>query len=479
MSKRKRGAYFSYLHCNEDSASVKIPRQTQWNRQNKFGHSSVEKFIDHTTNVSNVYNDLEIDDTVSEISCDSNVDYLNDENVDEQFHDFEQSEEYFTESNVRLEDLRTLHPNTTCTVNDVHCMIYAYVIRHGLTWIATEDLIQLINRVIGRDELVPSKYTFKKKIKQISSCKSVKHFTCHQCDLYLGSEEDIMRSNTEFCSNCETKIQLDTKYNKNHFITIPFKGHLQKILEQNSDRLKINIEPSTNDICDVQDAFHFRNLKNQMYNDSFITLTFSVDGGQVFESSKDNSLWPLQFIVNEIDLEHRFKRKNMLCAVISFGKTPSMQVLFKPFIEEINRINAEGGLSFYLKNGQMKTVKIYPMIFTGDSPAKCHVLNKVQYNGYQGCPYCSHTGTIINRQIRYCKRNEGQLRTDEEARREMLDAHTLNERVNGYHGVSPLMMLPHFDVVWQVAIDKMHCVDLGVTKLLFKLFLENKYRNER
>lgn len=36
----------------------------------------------------------------------------------------------------------------------------------------------------------------------------------------------------------------------------------------------------------------------------------------VFKSTKEKSLWPLQFIVNEIDLKYRFKRENIFCAVI-------------------------------------------------------------------------------------------------------------------------------------------------------------------
>lgn len=58
----------------------------------------------------------------------------------------------------------------------------------------------------------------------------------------------------------------------------------------------------------------------------------------------------------------------------------------KPFIEEIMQINAEGGLSFKMKCGAIKTCKIFPMIFTGDALAKQYVLNKVSLNGYYGLP---------------------------------------------------------------------------------------------
>lgn len=401
---------------------------------------------------------------------------------DEIFHDCEEpvndDSNYCIDDNINSEDLRTLHPHTSCTVLDLYCMIYAFSTRHSLTWVATEDLLHLINQVIGREEISPSKYILKKKMKQISSWNVLKHFTCPQCDLYLGCKENIERLN-EQCPNCQSKIKMDTKYRKNYFITIPFHNHLQNVLERNSDRLIFGSKPLTTNIHDVHDSLYFQNLKNEMKNDPMITITFSVDGAQVHESAKDNSLWPLQFVINEIDLEHRFKRENMFCAGISYGKSPNMHVFFKKFIEDINLINAEGGLTFKMKNGEMKTVQIFPMIFTADTPAKCDVLNKVYFNGYKGCPYCTHDGTLVNKQIRYCQRDNGPLRTNEQTRLDMLQANSTKKRTNGYHGLSVLFALKWFDLVWQVGIDKMHCVDLGVVRLLFRLFFDHENRKER
>lgn len=169
----------------------------------------------------------------------------------------------------------------------------------------------------------------------------------------------------------------------------------------------------------------------------------------------------------------------MFCAAFSYGKTPNMHVFLKEFIEDINSINADGGLTFKMKGGETKTVKVIPMIFTADSPAKCDVLNKVYFNGYKGCPYCTHNGTLVNKQIRYCHRDNGPTRTNEQARSDMLEAQRSYKKTNGYHGVSALMSFKHFDVVWQIGIDKMHNVDLGVTRLLFKLFLASENRKKR
>lgn len=304
------------------------------------------------------------------------------------------------------------------------------------------------------------------------------HFVCHSCDLYFGTLDEIKELDSNCCSNCECEIQTDTKFKRNHFVTIPVREQLEKVLERNSNHLIFDFSPSTSHICDVHDSLLFQQLHCNEENIETITLTLSTDGAALFKSTKDKSLWPLQFIINEIDLEYRFKRENMFCSAISFGKTPNMQVFMKPFIEEIMQINAEGGLSFRLKSGEMKTVKVFPMIFTGDVLAKQYVLNKTSFNGYMGCSYCLHRGTLVDKQIRYCNRDNAPSRTNDQTRADMLRAQMSGAKVNGYRGVSVLMAINNFDLVKQVAIDKMHNVDMGVAKKLFKLFLNDKNRKK-
>lgn len=254
---------------------------------------------------------------------------------------------------------------------------------------------------------------------------------------------------------------------------------MKNALERNSDKLSFHYSPPTTNIHDVHDALFFQKLRNEFQNIPIITLTFSTDGAAIFKATKEKSVWPLQFIVNEIDLEHRFKRENVFCAAISYGKTPNMQIFLKSFINEIKQINATGGLNFKMKSGEMKTVMIHPMIFTGDILAKQYVLNKVSFHGYYGCSYCLHPGTLVNGRVRYSGHQNALNRTNENTRNDMIQAHTSENIVNGYSGVSALMAIQNFDLVWQVGIDKMHNIDMGVTKKLFNLFLDNKHKKER
>lgn len=297
------------------------------------------------------------------------------------YQDFASSDDFvedFEEPDINHEDLQKLHSNTNCTITDALCMIYAFAMRHNLTWEAIEDLVQLSNRIIGSEVLQPSKYIFKKKMSEIKSYSWINHFLCHKCDLYLGTIDTINRLDDRICPNCQIEIQTDTKFKKNHFAVMPIKNQLRDVLERNNDYLNFDFDIPATDICDVHDSIHFQHLRATMGNIPVVTITVSTDGAALFKSTKEKSVWPLQFVINEIDLERRFKRENMLCAAISYGKTPKMQVFFRPFIEEINKINTEGGLRFKLKNGQTQTVKIIPMIFTGDTPARADVLLKSQ-----------------------------------------------------------------------------------------------------
>lgn len=122
------------------------------------------------------------------------------------------------------------------------------------------------------------------------------------------------------------------------------------------------------------------------------------------------------------------------------------------------------------------------MLVTADALGKAYSLNLVQHMGHNACPYCLHEGTILQgtTQIRYCERHNARNRTNDGARKDMLQAYETGTPVNGYRGLSALMAFGEgFDVIWQVVIDKMHCVDMGVIKKLFDLFLNSKYRKER
>lgn len=130
------------------------------------------------------------------------------------------------------------------------------------------------------------------------------------------------------------------------------------------DEFHANIEQNSNEeLNDIFDGKAYQELLLKHGNHNFITLTCNTDGARVFKSAKEPSLWPLQFFVNEISPQKRFKRENLLIAALAFGRTPDMSTLLRPFIEETIKINAKGGIPIII-NGETVRFLVIPHIWT-------------------------------------------------------------------------------------------------------------------
>jgi hypothetical protein len=526
----KRGPYYQYYRLGVDA---KIPRSTLHNRRAHL-RPFVNESLRRTTNANNVVaetrsvlrNDLnveELDNTdvlhhdggaaenfveagsddenedivnndIDGISYDGDVVVNNEDNDDGNIYvndfvamDFEQHVE--EEDNDRGFDQnctydRQIEATVNIKLRDVLLTVYAYALRHNLNWTATENAAQMIAHILGDETIPTSKYHFKKLFCNSIDDKPIIHINCKSCKRYLGTEAELKIDNApNVCEICNEKINLKTKYNdKNLFTTIPLapqlKRHIEKSVASGDLVFAENTEIVRDNISDIFDGEFYKSLVKNCHDRKFVTLTVNTDGAPVHKSATKASLWPLQFFINEIRLENRFKRSNILVSSIAFGGTPDMTSFIRPFVEEINFINNNNGLKIDI-GGREEHVFVIPLIFTLDSVAKCDVLQKVQYNGYRGCPYCHHKGTLIpSNNIRYCHLHDGSLRTNLNTRNAMLTAHTTGKTARGYKGLSVLCALPYFDLVWQVPIDKMHNMDLGVARKLFDLWLNSSQNRQ-
>lgn len=381
-------------------------------------------------------------------------------------------EEFFDEqSNLNF---KSVHPLLPCSVKEAMLMIYTYSVRHSLSWTAVEDAAQLVNAILGNSAIPASKYLFRKFFSH-KNCPTI-HLQCMHCRNYLGQKSTLGTAKEVICGNCNRMTNIETKYRKNHFVSLSVEPQIRATLQLNIQKKHFISNPTPTDdfsITDVFDGSIYRNLKTQMGNQLFITLTVSTDGANVQKTTKDKNLYPLQIFINEIQNSHRFKRENMLCAAFSFGQTPDMAIFLRPFIEEINEINAKGGLVVNIDNCVLQ-YKIVPIFFTTDTVAKAYVACKTGHNSYFGCPYCEHPGTLVSRQVKYCLEDNAPDRTHEATINHMIEASANGkDPVHGYKGLTPMLALDtHFDVVWGFVIDKMHSIDLGVTKKMFSLFLD-------
>lgn len=460
-----RGHYYRYL---QPGSRMRIPRSTRFNRSNRNGVTAPNLADNNPEPFPN--ENIDGDNGV----MDNDINNFNAKN-------FGEDNDRANAENIGDENDRVIHAVVDIRVMDILLLIFVFSVRHNLDWTAMESLAKLISFILG-DNLIPkSKYYFKKVFSPKQNIRF--HFLCKRCKRFLGTRRQIEDFETNFhCPICQDDIDMRSKSTHLNFVSFSIETQLKEHIERyiRSGDIKFHHEYTRHDgrIADIFDGEAYRKLIAYNNGNKFLTLTVSTDGASIHKSTKKSSMWPLQYLVNEICEKKRYSIDNVLLAALSYGGTPDMSCFLRPFIEEVNAINDKGGITIAI-NGTTEKVKIYPLVWVLDSVAKCYVLRIIQYNGYYGCPYCHHAGTLIQRNnIRYCKIHNACERTDQNSRNAMQRAHRNNVRVKGYSGISPLCALPLLDVVWQCAIDKMHNVDLGVMKKFFCLLLDSRNKDK-
>ena len=150
-------------------------------------------------------------------------------------------------------------------------------------------------------------------------------------------------------------------------------------------------------------------------------------------------------------------------------------------------------------DGSTKTVRCIVLCGSFDAPAKCLFQNMSQFNGAFGCPYCLHQGEVVKTSekghtraypfhltqkeevpVTHSTARTCEKRTHDQTLHFAKEAENLkgSSRVNAVKGVKGMiwsMFFPGFDIISGVAIDYMHCVLLGITKMLLTLWTDKSY----
>lgn len=189
-------------------------------------------------------------------------------------------------------------------------------------------------------------------------------------------------------------------------------------------------------------------------------------------------LWPIFLAVNEIPVQSRFARDNIILAGIWQGKDkpPFLQYLWS-FGEEMCRLHDEGITIHPPCLADSITVKLSVLCGTVDLQAKAYILNMTMFNGEYGCSTCEEPG-VTERQgkgyARFYPYRESnvkpQIRSSEDVKYVKGPNATKCKRMKGICGISGLNAMPWFDVVWGILPDYMHGVLMGLTKKLLYLW---------
>lgn len=375
-----------------------------------------------------------------------------------------------------------LHPNLNCKVSDAMLMILSFFLRHRLTWVALEDMLTLFDTLIGTNSRLPkTKYFFQKVFRVHKDESAIFHFYCKSRQLYIDNYENLSHKTTKSeeqvsCSNCNTPFSLHKMNDGHFFIQLPFRKQLEKKIIDH-DILNYDTQPHSGCITDLFDGTLYKSLRRKVGDQKLVTLTLNTDGVRVYKSRRKSSLWPLQFFINEINPSQRFKIKNILLCGIWYGKDPAFNLYMKPFTDELAELNRDR-IKINAGVGSVE-VAVRCVFMACDSPARCKVLTMKQFNGSFGCTYCLHPGTVEehatnnNRKYSVYPKYEYPLRTHEETIGLMKDFYLTGKTVNGILGVSPLVAIEDFDLIFGTPIDYFHSVLEGVTELLLDLWFDS------
>ncbi|XP_062567995.1 uncharacterized protein LOC134230240 [Saccostrea cucullata] len=372
-------------------------------------------------------------------------------------------------------------------------LLISFAMRHSLTGEAIADLLVLLELHCLTPNLCRTNLTsFMDFFRNFKSPLEFHHY-CEHCFLYMGMEK------AEVCPNCNKPPK---KNSAAYFLVIPIAAQLSKMFADGSlvqqiweHKASRQDDGMLKDICDgklYKETFtkdgYFTNSTAEHHGQLHISFQMNTDGVSLFRSSSF-SIWPVYLVINELPPHLRFSRRNRVFAGLWFGYSkPNFCTFLRPFAESLHQI--------YRTGLKVDNLTIRGILLNGvfDAPARCLFQNMVQFNGFNGCPYCLVPGKTVQTSERghtlaypfnldsttgfhEPRTHESFTRCGEEAETNKTNGGK-QSAVSGVKGLTWFSYFPHFNIVRGVAIDYMHCVLLGVVKMLLTLWFDKSHRNE-
>lgn len=356
----------------------------------------------------------------------------------------------------------------TVDVNEILYKIIEVFAKHNLTFKCLEDILRLIKNMPVVNSLADLPSTKYGVMKQLFDYTNTSFFIkCDTCNRYTKAE---FIESAAVCVGCNTTLRA---IEMNFFVHIKIKNQLISSIEQHFTEIfnynKVIAERYEQNNSAYQDIWDGSILKKAVHKIKFgvpYSLVINTNGAATHQS-KNNSLWGIQVVQNNLPPEIRYKTSNIILTGLFYGRQkPNVEEFFHPIVEELRELETEGIL---ITNGG-KTYKIVPVVThcSVDLQAKCLMQNMVQFNGSNACSYCLHPGvpiTNINNNstyIRYIAQNgEFEYRNHRDMIEHMVNYSEATTSDYGLKGTSCMVAFRHFDLVFGFCGEYMHAVLLG------------------
>ena len=356
------------------------------------------------------------------------------------------------------------------TLSEGFAIIMSFVIRHGLTDYALEDLLELLNLIFPHIR-IPSLYLFLKKFPVKSF---ITHYYCPHC---LVAVEFIGDLKTVICDSCQEELNLNNlKRNGNYFVYIPLKEQLRKLLSSPMYHKLQKNEEEIEQMSDITSGKVYKKLKEDgTISPNDVTIQYNADGVQTFKSSKV-SMCPVLVMINEFSYSIR-KSNIILVALWASVTRPVLDLLLEPFVNELEDLKVNGFECVPPGFTEPITVKVHAIVAPVDSVERCALKNVHQYNGEFGCGNCYHPGEEIPLGDGFSRIYDSKMyesRTHEDHVKDALKAEKSETVVNGVKGLSMPLLISDFDIIKSFPPEYMHCVLLGVVRLFLLTWFDSK-----
>jgi hypothetical protein len=368
-----------------------------------------------------------------------------------------------------------LYQGSTVLLSQAILLLTAFMLSTNTTKEGMQHLLSLLAILLPADNVLPrSKYLFRKFFHNNSA--AVKLY-CSVCFSPLDFAADALSA---CCQSCHSISNYNDLMDKGcFFMHLPLVGQLTDLLQtrglgsyifDQAKRQKVAVE----NFEDIYDGQMYKELLMGGTDD--LSLTMNCDGVPVFSSSSF-SIWPIQCFINE--LPPAMRKKHVILTGLWFGNIkPVMNTFLEPFVLELKNLGTTGFR--WLKKSSAVMSRVYLAVCSCDTVARCMLQNFIQFNGCFGCAWCLHEGEQVKkgsgskRVYPFQKDKQAELR---DVKSTIMNAKaTLKNRkpVFGVKGPSQLMRCPKFNIIFGFVVDYMHCVDLGVTRMLANLWLDSR-----
>ena len=353
-------------------------------------------------------------------------------------------------------------------------LILEFISSQKLSGVGIEKLLNLIKQHIPKHNnfACSSKYFLQKK-GLLKKGIERNGYMCQVCN-------NLMFSPLTECSvaSCTGRTN-----NTIMFTMLDIESQLQNILQGNLHILNEQSAEKQKSITDITDGEFYREIYQQHIQGpdnkkKLISLIWSTDGAEVQKSNKAQA-WPIFAAINELPINARFLRQNIiLVSLWCDSKKPDHEV-FKQYLSFMCAVFKD-----YTTKVNDKAFKVVPLVATFDMPARALVMNHIGPTGFFACSFCREPGCTQNVGKGHCRVWPMQITPDTDMRthENVLEDATKAENgmkpidAHGMHGITSLFDLEYFHGVHSVAIDYMHAAIENVFKTIMLYWFTPEYK---